>query len=637
MATYYYYWDNGADLYYGYTFDSDGSQGLSLGYTYTATDETGAEGYYYVYRVSDENDGDLPEDRAAHASYYDGESGRTDDSPYYTATYGYALGLGMLGSYDYVDFGDDTYDAGLYGYYGYHEADDTPEAATFYYRWTNGSDVYYGYTYDSDGSQGLFEGYTYNTTDENGTAGYYYVYSVTLGNPYDLGEDQAYHQEYFDGESGQTEYDPYYSALYGYAQGSGMLGSYDLADFNDGNFTEALYGSYGYHEADDEQGDMTLGTTYYFYWTNGGDSYAGYTYDSDGSQGLYVGLTHDVTDENGYPSYYYVYSSSAGDYHGLGDDNVFHQWYYDHETDQTDNDPYHSYNFGATRGSGMTNSWDYVDFDDGDSSEGSYGSSTQYLAEDPGPGTTFYFAWDNGTDYFYGATYDEDGSQGLYEGYRYTATDETGATGFYYVYDSHDANRLGLQDDQARHTYYYDGESGQFDYDPYYSATYGYALGSGMTGSYDSVDFDNGAYDNGLYGYDGYHVAETSARADATYYYYWTSASDIYYGATYDADGSQQLYDGYISYARTENGVFGTYTVYSVESGNIYNLADDQAYHQYYYDADSGARDDNPLLTTTYGYAFGHGMLGSYDYVDFDNGGDYSQGLYGADGYYEAD
>ena len=56
--------------------------------------------------------------------------------------------------------------------------------------------------------------------------------------------------------------------------------------------------------------------------------------------------------------------------------------------------------------------------------------------------------------------------------------------------------------------YYYDGETGQYDYDPYYATNYGYSLGSGMIGSYDYVDFDDGDYTDGLFGYYGYYEAD---------------------------------------------------------------------------------------------------------------------------------
>ena len=111
----------------------------------------------------------------------------------------------MIGSYDYADFGDGDISEGLYGLNGYYEADDTADDYTYSYYWTNGYDVYYGATYDADGSQGLYVGYTYTTTDENGYTSTYYVYSAEAGNPYDAFDDQVGHDYYYDYETGQYD------------------------------------------------------------------------------------------------------------------------------------------------------------------------------------------------------------------------------------------------------------------------------------------------------------------------------------------------------------------------------------------------------------------------------------------------
>ncbi|WP_205123438.1 hypothetical protein [Marimonas lutisalis] len=124
MATYYFYWYNGYDYAYGYTHDTDGSQGLYTGFTYNSTDENGFQLTYYVYDVAD---GDVEglggEDYTAYYSYYDFETGQTD-TPYYFENYGYSTTSAMLGSYEYVDFGDGDYSEGFFGYFGYYEADD---------------------------------------------------------------------------------------------------------------------------------------------------------------------------------------------------------------------------------------------------------------------------------------------------------------------------------------------------------------------------------------------------------------------------------------------------------------------------------------------------------------------------------
>ena len=340
MTTIYYFWYNGNDYFYGATYDTDNSQGLSVGYSYTATDETGASGYYYVYSVTSANNYSLGEDQAVTRYYYDGDTGQIDYEPYYSSTYGYMAGTGMLQSYDYVNFGTGDNSNALYGYNGYYEAT-APDSSggTYSYYWSNGTDYYYGVTYDSDGSQGLYDGYSFSTTDETGAIGTYYVYSVTSVNTYGLGEDQAYHVTYYDGETGQSDSDLYYSSYYGYAFGDGMIGSYDYADFGDGDISEGLYGYNGYYVADD---DAAVDVTYAYYWSNGTDYYYGVTYDSDGSQGLYDGYSFSTTDETGAIGTYYVYSVTSVNTYGLGEDQAYHVTYYDGETGQYDYDLYYS-------------------------------------------------------------------------------------------------------------------------------------------------------------------------------------------------------------------------------------------------------------------------------------------------------
>ncbi len=632
QSTYYFYWYNGSDLYYGVTQDADGSQALDEGYVYYTTDDTGATGYYYVYASTASNVFSLGEDRVLFTSYYDGDTGQTDYDPYYSTLYGYALGDGMLTAYDYVDFDDGYFDGeGLFGNYGYYTATDEAPDNTFYYFWTNGSDHYYGVTYDGDGSQGLYDGYNYTTTDENGNTSTYYVYNATADNFYGMGEDQAFHDYYYDGETGQYDYDPYATSVFGYAYGSGMLGSYDEVDFDDGNYTDGLYGDYGYYEADDEAADAT----YYYYWYSASDFYYGVAYDVDGSQGLYLGYSYTTTDENGNTSVYYVYSTTDANAYNLSDDQTYHRYYYDGETGQYDYDPYYTTTYGYALGTGMLDAHDTVDFDDGDYTEGNYGSYGFYEADDTNPaGTTYSYVWDNGTDYYYGFTFDSDNSQGLSVGYTYNSTDETGASGYYYVYATTSGNTYSLGEDQAYHSYYYDGNTGQTDTSTYYTSYYGYAAGSGMIASYDFVDFGDGTYTDGYYG--NYGLYEATDEADATYYYLWTSVDDYYYGYTYDADASQGLYVGYSYTTTDENGNTSTYYVYSSTIANTTGLSDDQAYHTNYYDGESGQIDYNPYYTTAYGYAQGSGMLGSHDFVDFDDG-DYTDGNYGSNGYYEAD
>ncbi len=624
------------DVYYGYTFDADGSQGLYDRYEVTVTSENGTSPYYVVYLVADGNAENLADDDyAAFSEYYDGETGQTDYDPYLSTTNGYAAGQGMLGAYDYVDFGSGDLSNGLFGENGYYEADGEDFAPTTYsYYWYNGSDYYYGYTYDEDGSQRLSEGDLYYMTGETDTgAGYYYVYGTHSGDHYSLGgDDRAFHQYYYDADTNQIDYDPLYSTLNGYALGSGMLESNDYVDFDDNIYDPGFYGDYG-QETDDEP----QGTTYAYYWYNGSDYYYGYTFDTDGSQGLSLGDLRYVTDTAGNSTgYYYVFDTFSGDHYGLsGDDRAFHQYYYDADSDQIDYDPLYSTSNGYALGSGMLGSYDYVDFDDGVSSKGLYGDNGLYEADDELQATYSYY-WYNGSDYYYGYTFDADESQGLSQGHLTFVTDETGASAYYYVYNVQSGDTYGLgSDDHAFHDYYYDSESGQIDYDPLYSTLNGYALGTGMLGSYDYVDFDDGISSEGLYGDNGFYEADDEMQV--TYSYYWYNGSDYYYGYTFDADNSQGLSQGYLYFTTDETGASAYYYVYSAQTGDVYGLgSDDYAFHDYYYDSESGQIDYDPLYTTLNGYAQGSGMLGSFDYVDFDDGVD-SQGLYGSFGYYEAD
>ena len=146
--------------------------------------------------------------------------------------------------------------------------------------------------------------------------------------------------------------------------------------------------------------------------------------------------------------------------------------------------------------------------------------------------TSFKYVWYNGTDFYYGSTYDSDDSQGLYAGFNYTTTDETGAAAYYYVYAATSGNDYGLSEDQAYHYYYYDFETAQYDYDLYSTSSSGYAFGSGMIGSYDYADFGDGDISEGLYGYNGYYVADDDAAVDVTYAYYWSNGTDYYYTAS---------------------------------------------------------------------------------------------------------
>lgn len=632
MPTYRYFWTDGNDTYYGYTYDTDGSQGLFEGYRHVVSDASGATSTFKVYAAEEGNIGGLAEDQAFHTSYYDGETGQTDTALYYSTLYGHAFGSGMLGSYDYADFGDGNHTGGLYGYYGTYEANDPDTGLTYLYSWTDGYDYYYGYTYDADGSQLLYDGYVYSEIDENGNRSTYTVYDTLSGNAYQLAaDDDAFHEYYYDHETGQTDSDPYFSTLNGRAEGSGMLGSADRVDFGDGDYSGGYYGENGYFEAD----DGTSGATYLYYWTNAYDIYYGYTYDADGSQGLYDGYLYVTTDESGFSSYYYVYGTSDGDYYGLGeDDAAAHWWYYDYETAQTDDTPYATTTYGAAFGSGMKGSYDFADFDDGNYTGSIYGQNGYYEADDQDDGATYFYYWTNGFDIYYGYTFDADGNQGLYAGYRHDVDDENALPGYYYVYTSVEGNPYGLTlDDLAVHQSYYDYEADETDYTPYYSTTYGYAFGTGMLGSYDYVDFGAGDYSAGFYGSYGHYEADIAA----TYLYYWTDGYDIYYGYTYDADSSQGLSVGYTYQTTDENGVVGYFHVYGASAGDFYGLGqDDRAAHWYYYDYQTDQYDYDPYYTTTYGYAFGSGMLGSYDHVDFDDG-DYAGGLYGSSGFYVAD
>ena len=94
-------------------------------------------------------------------------------------------------------------------------------------------------------------GYTVDAIEENGLDSYYYVYSATGGSPYQLYHDQAVHTHYYDYETGQIDYEPYYSAVLGYALGAGMTSSYDYVDFGSGDHDtfgyDTLYG-YNYYQ-----------------------------------------------------------------------------------------------------------------------------------------------------------------------------------------------------------------------------------------------------------------------------------------------------------------------------------------------------------------------------------------------------
>ncbi len=646
-VTYAYFWSNGYDMYYGYTFDDDGSQGLSVGYTYSATDENGLWGYYYVYSATFNNIYNLDEDGAFHLFYYDGETGAYDYDPLLSTEAGQAAGSGMLGSFDYVDFGNGGYAGGDYGYYGYFEADDQNLSGTTYaYYWYNGFDFYYGYTFDSDGSQGLYDGYLYYTTDENGLSGYYYVYSSTDQNSHLLTEDAAFHDYYYDYATDTYDWDPYYSDGAGYAYGTGMLGSYDRVDFDNGDYTEGTYGDYGYYEAE----NVEEGFTYYYYWTNGYDSYRGYTFDLDGSQGLYEGYQYDATDENGYAGFYYVDAAEHGDVEGLGgDDLVAHQYYYDYETGLFDLDPLLTTTDGHTAGYGMLDSYDYVEFEDGDDTGGLYGAHGYYEADEYG--TTYYYYWldGDGQDYYYGYTFDGDGSQGLYAGYVWTVAgsdwDVEGydQSGYYYVYASAAGNPNGLAaDDFAYHQYYFDYETRQYDYDPVYTSTNGAAYGSGMIASYDYVVFDeegSSSYniDLGTYGSYG-READGIETPGTTYYYVWSNGYDYYYGYVYDYYGDRSgLSVGYSVDVTMENGLTSNYYVYDSTEGNPYRLEHEEAVHTHYYDYQTDQYDYDPYYSTVEGAARGTGMLGTYDQVDFGvSGADDIYGNYGGN-MWEAD
>lgn len=247
--TYYYYWydPESGDVFYGYTFDDDGSQGLSDDFFFQTTTENGSSAYYYVNSSTDGNVHNLQDDQAYITHYYDGETGQYDLDPYYSTTEGYARGSGMIDSYDYATSFEDS----LFGYNGYYEADN-PGYTYFYYWYDPASgDVFYGYTYDSDGSQGLSVDYAHHVTTENGTPAYFYVNSAELGNTRGLQDDLAFITHYYDGETGQYDTTPYHSTSDGYAAGYGMVNSYDHVDFEDGVYDGSLFGLGGVYEADD--------------------------------------------------------------------------------------------------------------------------------------------------------------------------------------------------------------------------------------------------------------------------------------------------------------------------------------------------------------------------------------------------
>ena len=94
-----------------------------------------------------------------------------------------------------------------------------------------------------------------------------------------------------------------------------------------------------------------------------GDYYYAYVYDN-GSQGLYVGLSHTEASETGGSWYFYVYDMTTTGYDASLAGNVYAYYYYDGETGQTDV-PYH-YGLGHASGTdGAGSEFDYVDFGDG--------------------------------------------------------------------------------------------------------------------------------------------------------------------------------------------------------------------------------------------------------------------------------
>ena len=321
---------------------------------------------------------------------------------------------------------------------------------------------------------------------------------------------------------------------------------------------------------------------YCFYWYDygSGDYYVGYTYD-DGTYGYYNGWYSYGTTEEGSTFLYYIYDYSNINYDTSYTGLTYVYYYYDADVSQDAYTPYY-YSIGYPSGyNGLGSELDWIYTSDWSNYDyfgyGYYEADVIIATYDF---YYFYYAYENG-DFYYGYGYTSS-DKGYYQDWYETTYNETGNTGYYYIYDYYKNAGDPLLNGTIYIYYYYDGDLSSKWYTPYF-----YSIGypSGYNGPGSELDYINTS-DWALYDYFGcgyyeadaytvltdygyYYIDYYESNTYYTYYYVWYGSNDYYRGYYYNSGVMYQDYyigDYAVYYYDTESNTY-LYTFYNARSG----------------------------------------------------------------------
>ncbi|MFZ5448336.1 MAG: glycosyl hydrolase family 17 protein [Thermodesulfobacteriota bacterium] len=376
---------------------------------------------------------------------------------------------------------------------------------------------------------------------------------------------------------------------------------------------------YGFDGTDNEIYLTTPANRYDFYYYNyygSKDYYLGYVY-APADYGYSLGYTEWTQDESGYLGCYYIYGIEFGaaDYSQVG--QVYVTSYHDAGSGKD----YTPVSNGSAVGTAyLTSEHDHII----QSGIGAYYFGGGYYEADAKADRYDFWYWNsNGSgDYYSGYVY-APADYGYTPGYIKWTQDESGYSGYYYIYGSEVAAADYSQAGQVYVTNYYDAGSGK-DYTPVSTGT---AVGTAyLTSEHDYI------IQSGIEAYyfgGGYYEAD--AKADRYDFWYWNcyGSGDYYYGYVYaPADYGYSV--GYTYWTLDETGNWGQYYISNREVAAADFGQGGQVYVTSYYDNELG----KTYTPVSNGSAVGTAYLTSeHDHIIQSGIGAY----YFGGGYYEAD
>ncbi|MFZ5447842.1 MAG: DNRLRE domain-containing protein [Thermodesulfobacteriota bacterium] len=572
-------------------------QGYQVSWTLATTDEHGLTGQYQITGYTSLGLDDSQRGNVYVDEYYDQET----DTLYTPVNTGYAVGSSFLGTeYDYIiSYGEPAFSFGG----GYYEADLDLVAYAFQFTYGNG-DYYTGTVYAAP-EYGYSINYTQTLVDENNLTGTYEITGTAASGGNFVG--QVYVTSYYDSESGQT-FDLTNELV---PLGSNYLGSESDSIIMSG-VPEYYYGN---HDGTFYEADLVAYAYAFTFTYNNGDYYTGSVYAAP-EYGYSTSYTWTTTAENGQSAMYAI-SAVSGGY----DFSLAGQVYVDSYYDYASGTPYTPVSTGAAVGlTYLTSEYDYII--QAGIPEYYFGGG-YYEADVKANRYDFYYSYYNGSgDNYYGYVY-APADYGYSVGYTLWTQDETGYSGYYYIYASENAAVDYTRSGQVFVTSYYDAESGV----TYTPVSTGAAVGlTYLTSEYDYIiQADIPPYYFG----GGYYEADAQINRYDFYYSNYYGSGDYYYGYVYaPADYGYSV--GYTLWTQDETGYNGYYYIYASEGATVIYTDAGQVYVTLYYDAESGATYTPVSTGTAVGVAY---LTSEHDYIIQAGIPEY----YFGGGYYEAD